>query len=252
MSRAIVGCGAPSFGTDWAALLPRRDDYHVRTRARLSMTLTAHMVLATSVHQVLADSWLTLLEAVVSARSRCPSQRRADHRQRDRTCAAAVAPRAATSRPRPGATALLGTASAQPARDGIVALDDETQNRRPADPPPPDRLEDAAAPVTAAPAETSFASGERGQPGRRRGASGGQACVWRWSGAARSRRPRGGGAAGSRGSCLSSRGVCERERLRNSAELKQAPNCSGAGNHHEVDVQACGLAGEFDHAVNAA
>src|SRR5436305_7468081 len=74
------------------------------------------------------------------------------------------------------------------------------------------------------------------------------AVVWREQRAARSGMR--GGLWGSRGSWLL--GVCEREELRDLAELKHSPDGSVPGNDHEVDVQPCSVASEFEDAVNAA
>lgn len=61
----------------------------------------------------------------------------------------------------------------------------------------------------------------------------------------------GAGVVGLAGLGLAHSGVHQRDRLRELAELKQAPDRSGAGNYLEVDVQARRVASEFADAVNA-
>jgi hypothetical protein len=99
MSRAIVGLREHPCLEQTGHPVAARDEYHVPTRATLS--LTAHMILAMSVHQVRADSWLTLESKPQSAPG------------------ADLAPDAAPIIN--GATALRGIVRAQLARDGIVA-----------------------------------------------------------------------------------------------------------------------------------
>jgi hypothetical protein len=80
---------------------------------------------ASSACRFLANS---LVEAVVSARSRCRSRRRADHRRRDQTCAAAIAHQQCAAR------RLLSRRSSHPRRRRCAAAIGAMQPRDPRTP----------------------------------------------------------------------------------------------------------------------